>query len=308
MPRKPGLVAASVLLLLVLAGYAPGLHPALELLANFRLQLVVLAGAFALVLGLLRHSRSAVLALVAAGAGAAGLGPVYDGLPEPGTGRPVSLLYANLYESNPVPVALLARLRAVDAEILITSETPRLVAEALAAIYPHRLVTWNPGRSRFTAIWSKDPLSDGTIYMNNTVAPTGAAATAELGDGLRLGLIGGHFSRPSERLHMIQAAALQRIAAPLGRPLVVAGDFNAEPWGRVVARAAAATGTRILGGYRITWRGDYKTPLGPVPAPVGHQIDQILVGPGIGVASVETVDLPGSDHRGVLVQLRIAPP
>ena len=93
-----------------------------------------------------------------------------------------------------------------------------------------------------------------------------------------------------------------------GRPLIVAGDFNAAPWSWVVARAAEVTGTDVLGGTRVTWKGSYRTPFGPLPEPWGHQIDQILLSEGIGVASVETLDLPGSDHLGLLLRLRIAPP
>jgi endonuclease/exonuclease/phosphatase (EEP) superfamily protein YafD len=199
-------------------------------------------------------------------------------------------------------------LRAIDADILITSETPRAVAEGAAglrAAYPYRLVSSGAGEALRTAIWSKFPLSDGELYLNNTVAPTGAATIADLGDGTTLGLIGAHFSRPFERLHQVQAEALGPMAVRLGHPLIVAGDFNASPWSWVVARAAEVTGTRILGGYRVTWKGHYRTPLGPLPEPWGHQIDQMLLSGGIGVETVETVDLPGSDHLGLLLRLRI---
>ncbi|MCH8168147.1 MAG: endonuclease/exonuclease/phosphatase family protein [Proteobacteria bacterium] len=181
-------------------------------------------------------------------------------------------------------------------------------AGGLRATYPYRLVSSGPGAALRTAIWSKYPLSDGVLYLNNTVAPTGAAALADLGGGTTLGLIGAHFSRPFERLHQVQAEALGPMAEKLGHPLIVAGDFNAAPWSWVVARAAEVTGTRILGGYRVTWKGRYRTPLGPLPEPWGHQIDQILLSAGIGVVSVETLDLPGSDHRGLFVRLRIPAP
>jgi len=138
--------------------------------------------------------------------------------------------------------------------------------------------------------------------------PTAAPAIADLGNGATLGLIGAHFSRPFERLHQVQAEALGRIAKKLGRPLIVAGDFNAAPWSRLVARAAEVTGTDVLGGHRVTWKGRYQTPLGPLPEPWGHQIDQILLSSGIGVVSVETLDLPGSDHRGLLLRLCIPVP
>jgi len=311
MARKFGILAAGVVLLLVMAAHAGGhgqlAHPALEALANFQLHLAAVAAVLGLLLALARNWRGAGLALLAAIGAAAGLGPIYGSPERPGTGRPLTLLYANVSDRNPAPQALAETLRAVQADILITSETQGALAVALTAAYPHRLVHAG-GEARRTAIWSKYPLSDTMLYLNNTVAPTGAAATVELGDGLRLGVIGAHFSRPFERLDMIQAEALGPISEKLARPLVIAGDFNAAPWTRPVARSAEVTGTRILGGYRVTWKGGYPTPLFPVPEPWGHQIDQILLSPGIGVAEVETVPLPGSDHRGVLVRLRIPAP
>jgi endonuclease/exonuclease/phosphatase (EEP) superfamily protein YafD len=280
-------------------------------MASFRLHLAVLAGALGLVLGLAGLRRSAVLALLTTLIAAAGLGPVYDPVRPPGDGRRLTLLYANLRDSNPEPAALAAMLRAIDADILITSETTRAVVEAaggLAAAYPYRLVRSGAGEVLRTAIWSKYPLGDARLYLNNTVAPTAAAASADLGGGTTLGLIGAHFSRPFERLHRIQAEALGPMAEGLGQPLIIAGDFNAAPWSPVVARAAKVTGTDVLGGYRVTWKGRYRTPLGPLPEPWGHQIDQILLSSGIGVESVVTLELPGSDHLGLFLRLRIAAP
>ncbi len=303
--------AAAGLFVLTLAGYAGRWDPALEAIANFRLHLAVLAGVLGMVLGLARLRRSAGLAMLTTLIAAAGLGPFFDPAERPGEGRSLTLLYANLRDRNPQPDALAAMLRAIDADILITSETTRAVVEGaggLRATYPYRLVSSGPGEALRTAIWSKYPLSDGELYLNNTVAPTGAAALADLGGGTTLGLIGAHFSRPFERLHQVQAEALGPMAEKLGHPLIVAGDFNAAPWSWVVARAAEVTGTDVLGGYRVTWKGRYRTPLGPLPEPWGHQIDQILLSGDIGVVSVETLDLPGSDHLGLFVRLRIPAP
>ena len=302
--------AAAGLFVLTLAGYAGHWGPTLEVIANFRLHLAVLAGALGMALGLARLGRSAGLALLTTLIAAAGLGPIFDAAQRTGDGRPLTVLYANLWDRNPEPDALAAMLRALDADILITSETTRRVVEGaggLRAAYPYRLVSSDAGEALRTAIWSKYPLSDGELYLNNTVAPTGAIAIADLGGGTTLGLIGAHFSRPFERLHRTQVEALGPMAEKLGHPLIVAGDFNASPWSWVVARAAEVTGTDVLGGYRVTWKGRYRTPLGPLPAPWGHQIDQMLLSGGIGVETVETVELPGSDHRGLLVRLRIPP-
>jgi len=307
---------AAGLALATLAGYAASLGPALETLTNFRLHLAVLAGALGLVAVLARLWRSAGLALLTALIAVAGLGPALESAQRPGAtpsegDRVITLLYANLRGGNPEVAALTAMLRGVDADILITSETTGPVVEGvdgLRAAYPYNFIRPGSGAVKRTAIWSKFPLLGGELYLNNTVAPTAAVSTADLGDGLMLGLIGAHFSRPFEGLHHIQADALGPIAARLGRPLVVAADFNAAPWSPLVARAAMASGTRVLGGYRVTWKGEYLTPLGSVPELWGHQIDNLLLSDGIGVEMVETLELPGSDHLGVFVRLRVPAP
>lgn len=306
---KLAFALAALLLLAVAAGYGDAWHPALAVAADFRLHLAVLGGGLGVLAGILSLRQSSGFAFVAALAAAAGLGSLWDPGERPGGGRAVTLLYANLRAGNPVPDQLRATLRAADVDILITSETTRAVTDGaggLRARYPYRVTSTAPGPTLRTAIWSKFPLHQGRVYLNNTVAPTAAIAAAEIGAGRRLGLIGAHFSRADEGLRRAQTDALGPMAARLPHPLLLAGDFNAAPWSWVATRAAKVTGTRILGGYRITWKGDYPTPLGPVPAPWGHQIDHVLVSGGIGVEEIATIALPGSDHRGVLVRLRVA--
>jgi endonuclease/exonuclease/phosphatase (EEP) superfamily protein YafD len=307
---------AATLDLATLAGYADYFGPAMEVLANFRLHLAVMAGALGVISGLARLWRSAGLALLTALIAVAGLGPVFETAQYPGTppsegDHVLTLLYANLRATNPDPASLKAMLRRVDADILITSETTRPMVEGpdgLRATYPYRFIRTGPGAVMRTGIWSKFPLRDGELFLNNTVAPTAAASSADLGGGLMLGLIGAHFSRPFEPVQKRQFESLGPIAEKLARPLIVAGDFNAAPWSWAVTRAAEVTGTRVLGGYRVTWKGDYPTPLGPVPELWGHQIDNLLLSEEIGVETVETLFLPGSDHLGVFVRLRIPGP
>jgi hypothetical protein len=98
-----------------------------------------------------------------------------------------------------------------------------------------------------------------------------------------------------------EPAALAAMLRAIDADILITSETTA----RVVARAAEVTGTQILGGYRVTWKGRYRTPLGALPEPWGHQTDQILLSAGIGIVSVETLDLPGSDHLGLLLRLRI---
>jgi len=290
------------------AGFGGGLWPALDMVAAFRVHVALLAGAVAMLCLAGRDWPAAGLAVVTAALAVAALGPARAPALVPGEGRSVTLLFANVKATNREPEALAAALIAARADILATAETPRAVAEALNATYPYSLVSEIPPETARTALWSRFPIRDGALYLDNTVAPTGASAVIDLGEGATLGLIAGHFSRPSEAELAVQIEALGPMAAALPRPLAVIGDFNAAPWSHAVRRAAEVTGTRILGGYRITWRGWYRTPVGWILEPWGHQIDQALVSEGLGVASVETLPLPGSDHRGLMLELRVPPP
>ncbi|HUS56183.1 MAG TPA: endonuclease/exonuclease/phosphatase family protein [Thermohalobaculum sp.] len=319
MRRIPSLLtvsAAMALLLLALAGYAGRWSAALDIVSAFRLHLAALAGVFVVIAGLGKRRWTAGLALLAMLVAAAGLGPIVSpaqrsGAFGSGGDRTLSVLYANLWNHNSDPLALAAALSAADADILITSETTGDVADGIGGPRKH-YPFWQAGRvgeaTLRTAIWSKYPLLGGQLYLNNNVAPTAASTIADLGGGLHLGLIGAHFSRANEGLRQVQTDALGPMAAQLARPMIIAGDFNAPPWSWVVTRALEVTGTRIVGGHRITWKGEYPTPFGPIPAPWGHQIDHILLSEKIIVESIETLELPGSDHRGLFVRLRISVP
>lgn len=292
----------------IVAGFGGGWWPLLDLVAAFRLHLGVLAVLLALVAALGRHWRLAAVGAGLALLAGASLGPALEAPGPTGSGRPLTVLYGNVNDTNAIPGALAAAVIAREADVLVTSETSRDLAGRLARHYPHRLVAETGGGARRTAIWSRFPLRETRLYPDNTVAPTGASAVVDLGRGLAVGLIGGHFSRPTEAVQPAQVAALRGIAAGLPRPLLVVGDFNAAPWTATLARAARLTETRIAGGYRVTWRGAYETPLGSLPEPWGHQIDHVLVSEEIGVEAIETVPLPGSDHAGLLARLRVPVP
>ena len=98
--------------------------------------------------------------------------------------------------------------------------------------------------------------------------------------------------------------AFAEVAGHFSGPLVVMGDFNATPWSHAVRRIERLTGTRRIGGIGRTWHG-YPTPLGEVPVPLGLPIDHILISPGIGVLSVGTLEIPGSDHLAVRAVLTV---
>ena len=303
------MIAAKAALLLVVLGYGGAYSWVLDGIGAFRLHLAAASAALLLVALSLRIWRSTMIAFVAALLAVAGLGPVLqDPISDtPAAGPEITLLYANLYDKNAVPDAAAQALLGANADILVTSETAEPIASALRAAYRHRVAAEDDPRTMRTAIWSRFPLSEGWLFLDNNVAPTGAAALVTLEDGTEFHLTGVHFSRAIEGLRRVQADALADIGGGRARPRIVIGDFNAAPWSWTLARAATTTGTRILGGYRTTWSGTYPTPAGALPTLWGHNIDTMLYSDRIAVRAVETLTLPGSDHRILLVRVQILP-
>lgn len=304
MPRLLGALAL-LTALAVAAGFAGHWLPLLDLVAAFRLHLAVLAGLLTLAALAARRWRAAGLAAAAALIAVLGLGPALEPAERAGEGRPLVVLFGNVGDRNSEAAALVDALVAHRADVLVTAETANAVAQRLARHYPYRLAPHTPYHQVRTAIWSRFPMRDGRIHLDDSTGPISASAVIDLGDGRALGLVGVHFGRPTLGFLPGQTYGLARIAGGLPQPLVIIGDFNATPWSATVALAARLTGAQAVGGYRVTWRGAYETPLGALPEPWGHQIDQILVSDGIGVEAVETVAMPGSDHMGLLARLRI---
>jgi endonuclease/exonuclease/phosphatase (EEP) superfamily protein YafD len=103
------------------------------------------------------------------------------------------------------------------------------------------------------------------------------------------------------------AADLERISglmASTTTPLIVAGDFNATNDHRQFREllmngytdSAQDSGT----GYLPTYPAD--GPLGPLAG-----LDHVLLGSGLLGRHVRSADLPGSDHRAVIVSVGILP-
>jgi endonuclease/exonuclease/phosphatase (EEP) superfamily protein YafD len=82
---------------------------------------------------------------------------------------------------------------------------------------------------------------------------------------------------------------------------MVVGDFNATTDHRDFRSgtagctdAAAARGESLTATWPAAW-----------PRWAGAQIDHVLTRGGPQARSVEVLDVPGSDHRGLLVRLRL---
>lgn len=110
----------------------------------------------------------------------------------------------------------------------------------------------------------------------------------------------------AQRIVESQALARAIAAAPPTRPLVVAGDLNAEESSEVVQQLLA---TGLRDAFSAAGRG-YGYTYGHTLRPAFSflRIDHILVGPGVVVRDCEVGTAAASDHRPVIATLAIAPP
>jgi endonuclease/exonuclease/phosphatase (EEP) superfamily protein YafD len=131
------------------------------------------------------------------------------------------------------------------------------------------------------------------------------ALTARVTAGAtRFTLVAGHVATPlpgGGHRWAEDLSTLRRAAGQIDGPKVLLANLNATPWHadfRQFADAGLRDAADVLGrGPRPTW---------PTWSPVAlMSLDHAMVGGGIGVTSVETVVIGGSDHRGVIAGLRL---
>jgi endonuclease/exonuclease/phosphatase (EEP) superfamily protein YafD len=98
-----------------------------------------------------------------------------------------------------------------------------------------------------------------------------------------------------------ELALLQRWCGPAAGPALVVGDLNATPDHsafRAGTRGCADAASERGAGLRGTWPASW-------PPAVGAPIDHVLTANGPRAREVAVADVPGSDHRALVVRLRL---
>jgi endonuclease/exonuclease/phosphatase family metal-dependent hydrolase len=157
----------------------------------------------------------------------------------------------------------------------------------------------DPDGAKGSGDWSLAILSRKPIRSSRTVAlpqlPVDPSSRALLHaevdvDGTNLTVVGTHFTH-LEFGSPFHTAALRRGLPPVDRPAVFAGDMNM--WGWTIDAMTPAGWRRAVRGK--TW---------PAHRP-RHQIDHVLVTPGVEVVHGEVLPDAGSDHRPIRARLRV---
>ncbi|WP_336082592.1 endonuclease/exonuclease/phosphatase family protein [Nocardia sp. SSK8] len=252
-----------------------------------------------------RHWVGAGAAAVVAVVAVVSQAPLFIADGSGGDGLPVTVMQANLLFDGADPAAFVELVRAREVAVLTVNELTRAAVTELGRagldeLLPHRYLA--PGQTASgTGIWSRYPLSETIEYDGFVLNQISATATVP-----EVGAVSVYAIHPVPPIYDtgVWADELARLTAiidraPDGRPVVVGGDFNATHdhtrFRAMTAGRYADAGAQAGAGRLVTYPTDKR-----IPPVVG--IDHVLLA-GAHATAVQTVDLPGADHRALVARI-----
>ncbi len=216
--------------------------------------------------------------------------------------------FGNLLAENHRAQEAMEVMAGTDADVLVLVEFTPMMAASLehrcGAEYPHRVDHARPHPGGI-AVWSRLPFSSGHTVGGASDRPSVDLHMTLAGTPLRLVAV--HTEPPTMRARN-WTRELREIAELTGErtPTILLGDFNASRWHPSFRRLLAhgwCTAHEWTGHW---WRGSW--PTAGKPAPVFIRLDHALLRDGVTPTGVEELALPGSDHRGFVVGVRVTQP
>ncbi len=231
------------------------------------------------------------------------LGPLFVPNGRPVTTEPFTVLTINIRNGEADPAALADRAAEADVVVLVET-TPAaqagLAAQGWDARFPYAV--GDPRREGSnTAVFSRFRLSRGTLLGRSNFNQWSVAV--EVPDLGLVRLLAVHPCNPycgGGRWYIEHEVVRAAVAAHGSGPLVVAGDFNAVaeqgPMQRL-HRLGLRSATDLVG---AGWLPTY--PAGGLLPPL-LPIDHVLLSDQLTATAVTALTVPGTDHRGLLVQV-----
>lgn len=216
------------------------------------------------------------------------------------TGKTMRIFTANLLHGSAEAAPLIAAIRASRADVIALQEASNANIAELRA-----------GGILKTHPYVQEHSVEG-LFGNFTVSRTpltmvpGAGSEARSWPAMRVGGLGLTFYNFHSRSPVTPSretewrGALAKLPGSDGKLRIIAGDFNAtldhHYFRAVLSRGWRDSGDQTGNGLKWTWNVGRMSRL---------VIDHVLVPPGVRVESYRVYDLPGSDHNGVAVTLRL---
>lgn len=280
----------------------------LVLAASLAPYLMACALVGAVVFGVARRWAGAGIAVAVLGVALATQVPLFAGDPA-GEGPEITVMQANLLFDGADPGVLVEQVRSRNVTLLTVNELTAPAIEALGRagldqLLPYKYVS--PAKTAAgTGIWSAYPLTDTVEYDGYILNQLSATATLP---GIGPVTVFALHPVPPVYGTDVWADELSRLraildAAPADRPVIAGGDLNATynhaQYRAMVSGRYADAAEQAGAGYLRTYPTDK-----PWPPLVG--IDHILLS-GAHAAAVETVELPGADHRALVARIQLRP-
>lgn len=228
---------------------------------------------------------------------------------------PLVVLQANLMVGHTDPVALVALVRDNDVDVLTIEELTQtqldgLVIAGLERFLPYEAALPAAGAAG-TGVWTKRAMTRISVLAASTFHSIVVRTTTSAGDPVTV--VAAHPRPPINGLAGVWSDELRALDAQLEArtqetddPIVVGADLNAT-WDMVGFRSLLGDGfsdAAELAGAGITATYPTEEKVLGVALPPVLALDHVLVR-GADVASVRVVDLPGSDHRGLLARVMV---
>lgn len=228
----------------------------------------------------------------------------------PAHGTPIVVLQANLKLGTAHAPDVVALVRENGVSLLATEELTepeqqRLIDAGLSTLLPyHFTVASTPGAGNGIGMWSKYPLSQQ--HWDRSFELKVLTAHVALPGGNGMTFVAAHLEPPFPQDPTEWTRELPRFGRllhglPSTGPVLAAGDYNSTidhaQFRALLTGGYADSDDQAGAGYVPTFPTDHWT--GPF---IG--IDHVLTRKAV-ATDVSSVDLPGSDHRGLLVHVML---
>lgn len=287
-----------------------GRHQYLELTTHFRLQYALAASACLILLLALHSWKLAPLALACAVLNWSFIVPYYFAGPRhaaPSAGVRLRLMHANVLGGNRDYAALASVVEKERPDVLVLQEFTGAWEEGLRGLeaqYPYSKLAPRQGGSGM-ALYSRHPLEGAEVLNLDPTSHLALFARVKV-EGATLTVLALHPPTPvradkfaNRNLQFERAASIMRETPG---PKLLVGDLNVTMWSPYFADLVRDSG------LRNARRGFALIPSWPVPLPTPLQIpiDHCLVSDDLAVDSIRTGARTGSDHRPLIIDLRIS--
>jgi endonuclease/exonuclease/phosphatase (EEP) superfamily protein YafD len=226
------------------------------------------------------------------------------------TAQPLSIVHANLLYINRRVADVPAAISTLDPDVITFSELTathavRLRASPVAAGYPYR-IELPARRGSGTGLWSRFPVTERVT--TRTRHHTVVADVAAPGGTIRVIVV--HTQSPIDHHHQWESDLDRLARLVVAEPAVMTGDFNAGWWHpefRDLLRRGGWHDAHITVGRGLScsWPTDQWHVMFRWHPPF-VRLDHAMVNDGLVVLDTADFDVPGSDHRGLMVTVQRA--